>query len=295
MPEKKKLSNCCSAGVSVYSGTEGTNSFVCEKCLEACGLMPEQEKNKHVLYQGRLYQLLSEGAYSSVGKLENVDELLQAELEKVTALKAQYDKDIRIQTLMKEKELFSDAVEHIKELEAKLAAEKEAILFLRNEYSSFGARGCPACLYENGKFIKSCKLHQKLAEQAEEIKKLKNEQMNDGSKILSQEATVIEQAEELKKAEKNRYECTCDFDNKFDPMCDYCYIETAKKVCYDFDKLKETIATQSTLIRKLEEILQNIKKHQEFVLSGSKYRVLGSSVLAMADKALALLPKEEAK
>lgn len=42
---------------------------------------------------------------------------------------------------------------------------KEAIMFLRNDYSPVSARGCPACEYVNGKFIKHCKLH-------EEIKKL---------------------------------------------------------------------------------------------------------------------------
>jgi len=52
----------------------------------------------------------------------------------------------------------------------------EPLEFLRNSYSRVGARGCPACEYQNGKFIKMCKLHEEIdsltAEFEEKVKEL---------------------------------------------------------------------------------------------------------------------------
>ncbi|MCH7604968.1 hypothetical protein IID24_03200 [Patescibacteria group bacterium] len=48
----------------------------------------------------------------------------------------------------------------------------EPILFLRNEYSELGARGCPACHYDDGKFIKRCKLHEIIDAKDAEIEQL---------------------------------------------------------------------------------------------------------------------------
>jgi hypothetical protein len=55
--------------------------------------------------------------------------------------------------------------------EAELAAAREAITFMRDEYSPVGGRGCALCLYENGRFIRSCKLHQVLAAANERAEK----------------------------------------------------------------------------------------------------------------------------
>lgn len=46
---------------------------------------------------------------------------------------------------------------------------KESILYLRNGYSEYDARGCPACEYENGTFIKQCKLHEQIEELRKEV------------------------------------------------------------------------------------------------------------------------------
>lgn len=40
----------------------------------------------------------------------------------------------------------------------------EAVMFMRNEYSKFGGRGCPACEYREGYFIRFCKLHEEMEE-----------------------------------------------------------------------------------------------------------------------------------
>jgi hypothetical protein len=45
----------------------------------------------------------------------------------------------------------------------------EAIAFLRDRYSPFGAQACPACLYVDGVFQRSCKLHEQLEAQNQQI------------------------------------------------------------------------------------------------------------------------------
>jgi len=50
-----------------------------------------------------------------------------------------------------------------------MSAESD-ILFLRDKYFRFGGKACPACLYENGKFIRLCKLHEELREVHAELK-----------------------------------------------------------------------------------------------------------------------------
>lgn len=40
-----------------------------------------------------------------------------------------------------------------------LAEARENLTFLRDGWSEFGGRGCPACVYDNGRFIRPCKLH----------------------------------------------------------------------------------------------------------------------------------------
>lgn len=54
-------------------------------------------------------------------------------------------------------ELDRGKLEHFIALELKKF--EEPLLFLRNEYTEFGGRACPACEYDNGRFIKRCKLH----------------------------------------------------------------------------------------------------------------------------------------
>lgn len=45
------------------------------------------------------------------------------------------------------------------ELRARIKELEETIEFARN-YSGFEARACPLCTYENGKFIKRCRMHE---------------------------------------------------------------------------------------------------------------------------------------
>lgn len=47
-------------------------------------------------------------------------------------------------------------------LRSEMKDTQDAIEFLRDGWSEFGARPCPACLYVDGKFIRSCKLHQEI-------------------------------------------------------------------------------------------------------------------------------------
>ena len=58
------------------------------------------------------------------------------------------------------------------EISTAIRKRAEAILFLRNEYSRFGSRGCPACEYQDGKFIKLCKLHEEIQALESQIKTL---------------------------------------------------------------------------------------------------------------------------
>ena len=62
----------------------------------------------------------------------------------------------------RERVLLSGTVEG--ELRARLEQAQETIVYMRDGYSPFGARGCAICLYENGKFIRWCKLHKQLEE-----------------------------------------------------------------------------------------------------------------------------------
>jgi hypothetical protein len=39
---------------------------------------------------------------------------------------------------------------------------QEKLTYLRNEWSPFSARPCPACVYDNGRYIRACKLHEHL-------------------------------------------------------------------------------------------------------------------------------------
>src|SRR5215467_11125321 len=45
-----------------------------------------------------------------------------------------------------------ERMERLDETERRYWRAIEAIEFLRNEYSSLGARACPACVYEDGRF-----------------------------------------------------------------------------------------------------------------------------------------------
>jgi hypothetical protein len=46
----------------------------------------------------------------------------------------------------------------------KIIEERDALAdqlaFIRDEWSPSGARACPACVYDNGKFIRRCKIHE---------------------------------------------------------------------------------------------------------------------------------------
>lgn len=59
---------------------------------------------------------------------------------------------------------------------------KSQIEFMRDEWSSVGAKACPACLYKDGKFIRSCGPHV-------EIKILETERDN-----LSAEIAILKAA-----------------------------------------------------------------------------------------------------
>jgi hypothetical protein len=49
-------------------------------------------------------------------------------------------------------------------LQARMAdhAAAEKLEFIRNKWSPFGARSCPACVYEDGVFKRSCRIHLRL-------------------------------------------------------------------------------------------------------------------------------------
>ncbi len=72
---------------------------------------------------------------------------------------------------------------------------KADILFLRNDYSRFGARPCPACEYQNGKFIKLCKLH-------EEIEALKQDLMAISKFYHESETEITSLTSRLNEAKK---------------------------------------------------------------------------------------------
>ena len=52
---------------------------------------------------------------------------------------------------------------------AEMTAERDRwdgyIEFLRYEWSSFGAKACPACIYENGTFVRRCRPHAEMDDQ----------------------------------------------------------------------------------------------------------------------------------
>ena len=52
--------------------------------------------------------------------------------------------------------LHEDAEERV----AEIRRLREDLLFIRDKWDLYGARGCPACVYENGKFIRLCKIHE---------------------------------------------------------------------------------------------------------------------------------------
>lgn len=58
------------------------------------------------------------------------------------------------------KRRFNEQTQALTEERKKREKAEEAILFMRNEWTDMGGRGCPACHYENGKFIKLCKIHE---------------------------------------------------------------------------------------------------------------------------------------
>lgn len=51
----------------------------------------------------------------------------------------------------------------------------ESLDFIRNRWSRWGARPCPACVYVDGKFIRSCKIHEHVDELQKEIDVLRKE------------------------------------------------------------------------------------------------------------------------
>ena len=46
--------------------------------------------------------------------------------------------------------------------EAKAAAAEDTLRYMRDEYSSIGARGCALCVLDNGVFVRSCKMHEEM-------------------------------------------------------------------------------------------------------------------------------------
>lgn len=55
---------------------------------------------------------------------------------------------------------------------SELAALRERFEYMRNEYSSFAARPCALCVYEAGRFIRRCKLHEEIDRLNTELAKL---------------------------------------------------------------------------------------------------------------------------
>ena len=57
-----------------------------------------------------------------------------------------------------------EAADALESAEREKREATDALMFLRNDWSPFGARSCPACEYREGVFIRACKLHEALAE-----------------------------------------------------------------------------------------------------------------------------------
>lgn len=55
---------------------------------------------------------------------------------------------------------------------AELEQWKRDVLFLRGEWSSLGGRACPACVYEGGRFVRLCKVHEEFAAAQAEVERL---------------------------------------------------------------------------------------------------------------------------
>jgi hypothetical protein len=51
----------------------------------------------------------------------------------------------------------------------------EALRFIRDDWSEYGARACPACVYVEGKFIRSCKIHEALDKAQKRVEMLQAE------------------------------------------------------------------------------------------------------------------------
>ena len=59
--------------------------------------------------------------------------------------------------------LKDDSGDIICDLEGQVEVLEENARFMRDDYSLFGARGCRLCVYEDGVFQRSCRLHQEIA------------------------------------------------------------------------------------------------------------------------------------
>ena len=95
----------------------------------------------------------------------------------------------------------------------------EPILFLRDEYSEVGGRGCPACHYEDGKFIKLCRLHAEI---------------DAGRELYDQYRTEV-------KAEFVQYEAKIEElqENLRDTICSYCCSGDHKEFEARFERIKK--------------------------------------------------------
>lgn len=61
-------------------------------------------------------------------------------------------------------------------------------------------------------------------------------------KAIREDGPTYEELQaKLDKAEKNRYECTCDLTNPHDTLCDYCYTENAKDICKESVEMREKL------------------------------------------------------
>lgn len=83
--------------------------------------------------------------------------------------------------------------------EAERKLHEERIRFMRDDYSRYGARGCQICLYENGKFIRLCKLHQEIDRLNSRIKQLEGHMDCITSQVATGECPHEGEAERLRK------------------------------------------------------------------------------------------------
>lgn len=87
------------------------------------------------------------------------------------------------------------------DLRQRLAVAEEALAYLRDHWSPFDRRACPACVYEAGRFVRPCQLHAALAVVEDDLATLRGEHRDLIALRRQGEATINAQCVQLAAAE----------------------------------------------------------------------------------------------